>query len=80
MLFFVTLHSDGSIFPFLLCLPLLFFSLLFVRSLHTTIFAFIFLRDGFDHCLLYIILYIEKSKDVTRKLLVLISEFGKVAG
>ena len=31
--FFVTLHSDGPIFPFLFCLLLLFFSQLFVRSL-----------------------------------------------
>ena len=37
LLFFGTLHSDGYIFPFLLCLLLLFFSQLFVRLPHTTI-------------------------------------------
>ena len=31
LLFFVNLHSNGNIFPFLLCLLLLFFSQLFVR-------------------------------------------------
>ena len=31
LLFFVTLHSDGCIFPFLLCLLLLFFSQIFIR-------------------------------------------------
>ena len=35
-----TLHSNGYIFPFLLCLQLLFFSQLFVRPTHTTIFPF----------------------------------------
>ena len=54
LLFFGTLHSDGYIFPFLLCLQLLFFSQLFVRPPQTTIFPFcIFVGDGFDHCLLY---------------------------
>ena len=32
---FGTLHSDGNIFPFLLCFLLLFFSQLFVRPLQT---------------------------------------------
>ena len=31
LIFFGTLHSDGYIFPFLLCLPFLFFSQLFVK-------------------------------------------------
>ena len=35
-----TLHSDGCIFPFLLCLLLLFFSQLFVRPPQTTILPF----------------------------------------
>ena len=34
------LHSDGYIFPFLLCLSLLFFSPLFVRPPQTTILSF----------------------------------------
>ena len=38
-LFFGTLHSDGGIFPFLLCLSL-FFSQLFVRPPQTTILPF----------------------------------------
>ena len=33
LLFFGTLHSNGNIFPFLLCFSLLFFSQLFVRAL-----------------------------------------------
>ena len=55
LLFFGTLYSDGYIFPFLLCFSLLFFSQLFVRPPQTAIllFAFLFLGDGFDHCLLY---------------------------
>ena len=36
------LHSDAYIFPFLLCLSLLFFSQLFVRSPQTTIFVFFY--------------------------------------
>ena len=40
LLFFGTLHSNGSIFPFFLCLSFLFFSQLFVRPLHTTILPF----------------------------------------
>ena len=56
LLFSGTLDSDGYIFPFLLCLLLLFFSQLFVRPLQTTIFgifAFLFLGHGFHHHLLY---------------------------
>ena len=37
LLFFGTLHSNGYIFPFLICLYLLFFSQLFVRHPQTTI-------------------------------------------
>ena len=40
LLFFGTLHSNGYIFPFLLCLLLLFFPQLFVRPLQTTILPF----------------------------------------
>ena len=40
LLFFGTLHSNGYIFPFLLCLLLLFFSQLFVRPPQTTILTF----------------------------------------
>ena len=40
LLFFGTLHSNGYIFPFLLCLLLLFFSQLFVRPPQTTIVPF----------------------------------------
>ena len=40
LLFFGTLHSNGCIFPFLLCLSLLFFSQLFVRPPPTTILPF----------------------------------------
>ena len=49
------LHSNGDIFPFLLCLSLLFFSQLFVRSLQTTILPFcISFSCGYlDHYLLY---------------------------
>ena len=55
LLFFGTLHSNGYIFPFLLCLSLLFFSQLFVRLRRQPFcpFAFLFLGDGLDHCLLY---------------------------
>ena len=50
-----TPHSNGYIFPFLLCLSLLFFSQLFVSLLRQPVclFAFLFLGDGLDHCLLY---------------------------
>ena len=40
LLFFGTLHSNGYIFPFLLCLSLLFFSQLFVRTPQTIILPF----------------------------------------
>ena len=40
LLFFGTLHSDGYIFPFLLCLSLRFFSQLFVRPTQTTVLPF----------------------------------------
>ena len=55
LLFSATLHSNGYIFPFLLCLKLLFFSQLFVRPPQTAIlsFAFPLLVDSLDHCLLY---------------------------
>ena len=43
LLFFGTLHSDGYIFPFLLCLLLLFFSQLFVRLLRQPCLPFFFL-------------------------------------
>ena len=40
LLFFGTLHSNGNIFPFLLCFSLLFISQLFVRPPQTTILPF----------------------------------------
>ena len=40
LLFFETLHSDGYIFPFLLCLSLLFFSQRFVKPPQATILPF----------------------------------------
>ena len=40
LLFFGTLHSNGCIFPLLLCLSLLFFSQLFVRPPQTIILCF----------------------------------------
>ena len=40
LLFFGTLHSNGYIFPFLLCFSLLFFSQLFVRPSQTAILLF----------------------------------------
>jgi len=43
LLLFGTLHSNACIFPFLLCLSLLFFSHLFVRPHQTTILPFFFL-------------------------------------
>ena len=50
-----TLHSNGYIFPFLLCFLLFFFSQIFVRTPQTVIliFAFLFLGDSLDPCLLY---------------------------
>ena len=55
MLFFGTLHSDGFIFHFLLCFLLPFFSQLFVRPPRTAVFlfAFLFLGDGLNCCLLF---------------------------
>ena len=55
LLFFGTLHSNECIFPFLLCLSLLFFSQLFVRPPQTTIlpFCICFLGDDFVHCSLH---------------------------
>ena len=55
LLFFETLHSGEYIFPFLVCLLLLFFSQLFVRPPKTIIltFLFLFLGDSLDYCLLY---------------------------
>ena len=55
LLFFGTLHSDGYILLFILCLLFLFFSMLFVRPLLRIIlhFCISFLEDGFDHCFLY---------------------------
>ena len=55
LLFFGTLHSDGYIFPFLFCFSLHFFSQPVVRAPQTAIlvFAFLFLGDGLDPCLLY---------------------------
>ena len=48
-LFFGTLHSNGNIFPFLLCFSLLFFSQLFVRPTQTAIlFFFIFFSWGWS--------------------------------
>ena len=61
------LHSVECIFPFLLCLSLLFFPQLFLRAPQTTtlpscisfsfllffLFTFLFLWDVFGHCLLY---------------------------
>ena len=49
------LHSNGYIFPFLLCFSLLFFSQLFVRTPQTAIltFAFLFLGDSLDPWLTY---------------------------
>ena len=53
LLFFGILHSDGYIFPFLLCLSLLFISLLFgLLRKPFYLFALLFLEDGFDHSLL----------------------------
>ena len=54
-LFFETLHTNGYLFPFLLCLLLLFFSQLFVSFLRQPfcLAAFLFLGYGFGHHLLY---------------------------
>ena len=54
LLLFGTLHSNGCIFPVLLCLLCLFFSQQFVRPLQPfCLFAFLFLGDGLAPCLLY---------------------------
>ena len=47
--------ANSYIFPFILCFSLLFLSQLFVRPPQTAIllFAFLFLGDGLDPCLLY---------------------------
>jgi len=51
LLFFGTLHSDGYIVPFLLCLSLLFLAI--SKTSSDNHFAFLFLGNGFNHCLLY---------------------------
>ena len=55
LLFFGTLHSNGYIFPFLLCFLLLFFSHILegLPSQPFCLFAFLFLGDGLAPCLLY---------------------------
>ena len=55
LLFFGTLHSNRYIFPFFLCLLLLFSSQLFVRPPQTIILPFCisFSGGGLCHCLLY---------------------------
>ena len=55
LLFFGTLHSNGYIFPFLLCLSLLFFSQLLVRAPQRAILLFCisFSGDVLYPCLLY---------------------------
>ena len=67
LLVFGTLHSNGYIFPFLLCLLLLFLSQLFLRSPQTTIlpFAFLFLGAGLYHCLLYSVMNLCHSSSGT---------------
>ena len=51
--FFGTLHSNGCIFPFLLCLSVLFSAICKASSDRVCLFAFLFLWDCFDHHLLY---------------------------
>ena len=58
MLFFGTLHSDGYIFPFLLCLSVLFFPQLFVRPPQTTILHFFFLVSTLHYRKSVLIMYI----------------------
>ena len=55
LLFLGNPHSNGYSFPFLLCFLLLFFSQLFESLLRLPFcfFAFLFLGDGLDLCLLY---------------------------
>ena len=53
LLFSGTLHSIGYIFPFLPCLLLFFFPQLFVKPPQaTTLPSWVFLWNGFGHCLL----------------------------
>ena len=53
LLFFGTPHSNGYIFPFLLCFSFLLFSAICRAFLdnHFAFFHFFFLGDGLDHCL-----------------------------
>ena len=53
LLFFGTLHSNGNMFPFLLCFWLLFFSHLFVRPTQTLLFCICFSWGWSCSCLLY---------------------------
>ena len=55
LLFFVTLHSNKYVFPFVFCFSLLFFSQVFVSPPQTAIFfhVFLFLGDDLDSYLLY---------------------------
>ena len=54
LLFFGTLHSDGCIFPFLLCLSLVFSAVCKASSDNPfCLLAFLLLADGFDHHILY---------------------------
>ena len=55
LVFFGTVHSDGTIFPFLVCFLLLFFSQLFVRppQIAILLLCISFPWDGLDPCLLY---------------------------
>ena len=55
LVFFGTVHSDGTIFPFLVWFLLLFFSQLFVRppQIAILLLCISFPWDGLDPCLLY---------------------------
>ena len=54
LLFFGTLHSNGYMFPFILCLSLLFSAICKASSdNHFAFFVFLFLGDRFDYHLLY---------------------------
>ena len=73
LLFFETLHSDPSIFPFHLCLSLLFYLQLFVRPTQTTILPFCIsfswgwswsLPPGQSHKPLYIVLQVLCLSDL----------------
>ena len=57
LLFFGTLHSNGYIFPFLLCFFLLFFSQLFVRPPQTAILLF---------CISFFLFFFENSTVATK--------------